>query len=246
MDPRQRNVVNELLAEGMAQVQQGEAFAKAAQDPLDEDFNDLDDARRDSDTAHDENDASNPEPGSTDPDDDDEDTDPDDDEDDQGEDSDPDAQGDQFSKADGDYIDAFPLLQALDQKYDLLLARMEGLLTISQDVNSLRSQVGTIAKAVQASAQGTMTLAKAIAPHVDGPMPSKSRQARAYAPTSVDLNPAGTDDPNAVFAKAEKAAERGLITAGDVSLLNGVTNSRGVQGARAALPQLFSIIEEVK
>ncbi|WP_241900035.1 hypothetical protein [Deinococcus sp. UR1] len=235
----------------MAQVQQSEAFAKAAQDPLDEDFSDLDDARAQSDAANasntpddDQDDqADGTDPDGTDPDDDDED-DTDDDEDD----TDPDGQGaGQFSKADGgDFVDAMPLLQAMDRKYDLILARMEGLLSLADDVNGLRGQIGTLAKAVQASAQGTMTIAKAIAPHADAPLPSKSRQARTYAPTGVDLTPTGSTDPSALFAKAEKAAERGLITAGDVSLLNGVTNSRGVEGARAALPQLFSIIEEVK
>lgn len=240
---RQRDAVAELLEEGMAQVARGETFAKAAQDPLDSDFEGLDDARQASDAAHDEDDQDAAGQGQ-----DGDDADLDDGEDgnegEQDDDEDEDGEGaPAFAKAEsGGFVDAMPLLQELDRK----LERLEALGLLFEEVQTIKGQVTTLAKAVQATAQGTLTLAKAVAPHVDAPLPPRSQQARVTVPTTTTVQPTGTTDAGTVFAKAEQAAADGRISAGDMALMNGVINSRGVAGAREALPQLFSIIEEEK
>lgn len=248
-----RSPVEQLLAEGIAQVQQGELFAKAAADPLDQDFEPLDQAQQASDAAYQDDEDDHDDQGSDpDADDDEDGTDPDADPDDDGEDQDDDAgaqPGGVVAKADGGFIDAMPLLRALDDKFDQILTRLDQFEGMQGEVSQLRGQVTTLAKSVQASTQGTLTIARAIAPHVDAPVMSKSQQAQAQrgarVPTSYTQAPdfAGSDD---VYAKAEKACDQGLMTVSDVSLLNGVINSRGIEGAREALPRIFQTLKEVK
>ncbi|ABW35095.1 hypothetical protein Dgeo_3054 (plasmid) [Deinococcus geothermalis DSM 11300] len=244
LDPQKRNAVAALIEEGMAQVQQGETFAKAAQDPLDQDFEGLDEARASSDAAHEEDQDDSDGADNTDAadaDDEDE-ADGDDDDSDDDEDDADDAPGEgRLSKADGDWVDAMPLLEAIDRKYDLILERLGGMNLLYEEVQGIKGQVGTLAKAVQSSAQGTLTLAKAIAPHADAPLPPKSK--RVAVPTAIMSKADADESPAVFFAKAEQALTAGRIGVSDLALLNGTVNTRGLAGARAALPQLFALVE---
>ena len=244
MTGNQRSAVEQLIAEGMAQVQGGATLAKAAQDQLDKDFKPLTDAQAASDAAQDDDEDGIKDSEQSDDQGDGakEDADTDDSEqgDDQGDtESDDDDQGEgEVAKADGDFIDAMPLLEALDQKLGVITDRLGGVGLLFDEVNALKGVVGKMAKAIEDQASGTLLIAKAVSPHLDAPLPPKSK---VRVPTA-QAAPA-TITPSAFFAKAEQAMSAGKLGPSDISLLNAVVNSKGVDGARSALPQLTAIVE---
>lgn len=244
MTPK-RNAIEELLAQGMQDIEQSFLMAKAAQPgspqdddedgDLDDDFKSFDQSRKASAAAE----GAQGDGG--------DDEDEDEDEDDEDGDSDwnggkpaPDAQGDgakpgkpgTFQKADSGFVDvdAGPLLQAIDDKLGGLLGRLE----------TLEAQNATLAKAVQDSARGNLTIAKAVQGVMGQPMTPKSRQ-QARVPVA-GTPAAGGQDRATVMSKAIQAVEANRLDVDSVAMLEELTNRHGVDAALAALPQVAQII----
>lgn len=231
MTRSKQSAIEQLLAEGMAEIAEGETLAKAAQDQLDEDFKGLNATQKPAPDADDDDDQ------------DDEDLDgPDSEhEDDEDQDDDDDDDGSpKMSKAAG-VIDAMPLLASIDDKFGEVKDLLAGVGFLVQKVNSLEAQVTTLAKSVQAQANGTLMIAKAVAPNLDAPVRPPSKRAvvpTAYTPTEMSKEQ--------VIAKCEQAVELGKLDLDTSMLVMGMVNANGVDGAKAQLPRTFEILEGMK
>lgn len=239
MTHKMRNAVDDLIAQGLAEIESGFTFAKAAQpdgerddDDLESDFAALDQARQASDQAKQQPAPGNqaaPAPSPLD-DEDEEDDDLDDDEED-GE----DGEG-QMAKA----VNAWPLLQALDSKLELLPQLMQRVEKLESQNAALVEQNATLAKAVQDSARGSHTMAKAVAAALGQPALPKSKAARAQVPVAAQQS--GGLDRNTVMSKAVAAAEAGRLDVETVATLEVLTNSVGVDAAVAQMPAVQNIL----
>lgn len=241
MTHKMRNAVDDLIAQGLAEIESGFTFAKAAQpeaerddDDLDGDFAALDKARAASEQA-----TQQPAPGNQAapaPSDDDEDEDDlddlDDDEDEEG----GEGQGGQMAKA----VNAWPLLQALDAKLELLPVLAQRVERLEAQNATLVEQNATLAKAVQEGARGSHTMAKAVAAALGQPALPKSKLARAQVPVSAQQ--ASGLDRNTVMSKAVAAVERGVLDVEAVATLEVLTNSVGVDAAVAQMPAIQSVL----
>lgn len=225
-----RNPIEELLAEGMSAIEQSFTMAKAAQGEggegdLDDDLKGFDQAKDASDAAQDEGEGEDG--GDADGHEGDSDW--------NGGAGDEDGEDDKpaFAKA-YEEVDALPLLQAIDDKLSVLGS-------LSERLTTLEAQNATLAKAVQESARGNHSMAKAVAAALNTPLPAKSKTAaRTVVPTRVDT-PAGADR-NAVMSKAVSAVEKGRLDVEAIATFEVLTNQRGVDAALALMPHVAAAI----
>lgn len=231
--------VEALIREGEQELMNSLRFAKAAGNDeqeehdgdLDSDFDELDEARDESDAAHEEDESEEDEgqdEGQDESEDEDEDEGQDDDE-----------GQEQFSKAeDYETVDAGPLLEALDARLaeqgDMLSAVLEQNKVLAKAVQQLQTQGDTLAKAVQSSARATLAFAKAQQGAAELPLMPKSRAQSVSIPTRKAGAPAV--DVNAVMAKAEEAVYDGRMAASQMSLLNTLANTHGMDAALEQFP----------
>lgn len=233
-----------LLREGEEAIRQSLTFAKAVtgeekEDPsdLDSDFEELDEAREESDAANEEQESDEDDQDGDDGDQDEDDGDDGDHDEDDGDDDMEEA----FAKAYED-VDATPLLEALDarltEQSEMLGQLIAQNTTLAKAVQGLQSQNATLAKAVQSNAEATLTFAKAQQGVADLPLTPKSRTAPTVTvPTRAPGAPA--TDANAVMAKAEQAVYEGKMPASQMSLLNTLANTHGMDAALEQFPPAF-------
>lgn len=244
-----KNEVERLLAEGLAQLEASGTLAKAAQggnNPLDSDFDELDDAKSESDEHQDDDQDGKTGDGDDSDDDSDDDSGDDDSEDDSDDDSDDDTDdsepaqpkpGGVVAKA----VDAMPLLEAIESRLGEIVAANDALRGENAE---LRTQLGVIAKAVTGLSDGTQMIAKAVSGRMDTPMKPRHLQGqKVNVPTGTVTTTSLGMTAAEVFSKAEQAVEAGKLGTFQLSLLNGMVNQHGVDGALAQMPEVYAVLK---
>jgi hypothetical protein len=248
-----KNAVEELIAEGVASIEESFRMAKAAQPDgeqpkdegdLDGDFKDFDESRKASDAAEQDEDEEETGEGEGD-----NDANPQGQEGDGESEGDPDANSDdkpdrnggkpgegKMAKADGGYVevDATEILASIDASLTGMVERITKLESSNAD---LARSNATLAKALQATASGQMTMAKAMQTAMGQPLTPKTR---AVVPIREAQPAAQVSGQNrkTVMAKALQACDEGRISIEDVGTLEILTNASGIDNALAQLPRV--------